>query len=571
MLVSSCKNYVLLIIFFGILAIALLAPLASNAYLTNSRELFNHVVGISQAKAALLEGQFPLRVMPEIFNNMRYPYFQFYSPLAYAFAGCIHLVLTPNNPLLACKITLWLGLVLAGVYMFRLIRMKFLSDHIALLAATLYLVSPYLLLNLNVRVDLTESLAICLLPMILFYSLNLHENPSWFAFSKTALVWFVLITTHIITFLSASVFIGLYLIIINIQDKLPLHHLIIVGAAYIFSCLLAAWFLYPMLTLESLMYVHISLFDPYSKNALNPLATLLSIKALAPMPLPQRGLFNVPMYVGVGLPILLSVGFLIARRLIAPIKNSKMHVTPLLFLFVISIFVAWSPIDFWQYLPPQFSVLQFSFRILSQTMWLGVLLFAELQNSLFADKLNQQYLAIGLLLILMANSSWLMDNKSITTPLAQTIKQPKLIEWGANAYVINPDVYQANAMQNVNLNTNQTQKFCRQQHGLITCALPPAETNTQVQLPILFYPGMLMVKIDGHTVPYYPVSTPKNTALQIPFTTYLATITQPAGVHIITAKFIGNVNANRVSAVCWIILLIGLSRLFWIRLVRRRI
>src|SRR6185437_15679374 len=95
------KKTFLLFIFFGLLALALFSPIASNEYIPDSADFSNHIVNIIQAKQALHEGQFPVRVAPSLYDGWRYPYYQFYSPFVYTLAGAIHYWLTPDNPFIA--------------------------------------------------------------------------------------------------------------------------------------------------------------------------------------------------------------------------------------------------------------------------------------------------------------------------------------------------------------------------------------------------------------------------------------------------------------------------------------
>jgi hypothetical protein len=68
---------------YGVVAISLLAPMASNEILPAAVDHGNHVAMIIQGRMALEEGQFPLRVAPWQHNSWRYPLYQFYSPFVY--------------------------------------------------------------------------------------------------------------------------------------------------------------------------------------------------------------------------------------------------------------------------------------------------------------------------------------------------------------------------------------------------------------------------------------------------------------------------------------------------------
>jgi hypothetical protein len=81
-----------------LLALGLLAPMASNGVLPAALDHANHTASIVQAKMALDEGQFPLKVAPFEHDHMRYPLFQFYSNTPYLIGGLIYKYVTPRNP-----------------------------------------------------------------------------------------------------------------------------------------------------------------------------------------------------------------------------------------------------------------------------------------------------------------------------------------------------------------------------------------------------------------------------------------------------------------------------------------
>src|SRR5271163_4175184 len=95
---------------YFLLALGLLAPMASNTVLPAAPDHPNHTASIVQAKMALDEGQFPLKVAPFEHVGLRYPLFQFYSQTPYLIGGLIYKYVTPKNPWLALKIVYLLGL-----------------------------------------------------------------------------------------------------------------------------------------------------------------------------------------------------------------------------------------------------------------------------------------------------------------------------------------------------------------------------------------------------------------------------------------------------------------------------
>src|SRR5215213_433345 len=77
-----------LLLLYLLVILIMLAPLASASMPDSpAQDLANHVSGIIEARNALAEGQFPIRVAPNQINRERYPIFQFYGNLPYMAGG----------------------------------------------------------------------------------------------------------------------------------------------------------------------------------------------------------------------------------------------------------------------------------------------------------------------------------------------------------------------------------------------------------------------------------------------------------------------------------------------------
>src|SRR5262249_13866801 len=77
--------------FYVPLSLVVLSPLTCKFMpYTGANDLANHVSGIIEARNALAEGQFPIRVAPHQLNGQRYPIFQFYGNLSYTAGGLLY-------------------------------------------------------------------------------------------------------------------------------------------------------------------------------------------------------------------------------------------------------------------------------------------------------------------------------------------------------------------------------------------------------------------------------------------------------------------------------------------------
>lgn len=444
MWVLKLRQYFYLSVFFGIFSLSLLAPIASNSILPEAPDFANHSAAIVQAKLALDEGQFPIRVAPWQHGGLRYPVFQFYSPLPYTLAALLYKwspdIGIEGNPYFALKSVIWLSLFIAGIYMFRLTYRLTRSQPLSILTGIVYITTPYFLININTRGAFTEAIGQGIIPISLFYMLKHYKSPSLRSALFASLSWFALITTHIITFVYTSLFIGALLLFLTINSTSKWRNLLSSGLIYIFGCLLACWFLVPIALISKFLLISDGLGSPFNSNWLTPISTLLSIAAVSPMPLPGNGLLTMPLYPSVGWPMLIAVGasvYFIFQQKIVICYRHKNFIFLLLSLFMISFFMVWSPVDFWRFLPQFLVIAQFSYRILAQTSWIGALLFAFVIIEIFNGKIDARHLLIGVLLIGLASSSWLPTNKSSFIEIESIIHSPDL-GYGQSAYLVKP-------------------------------------------------------------------------------------------------------------------------------------
>ncbi len=252
---------VFLLILFSLLAALILTPLTSNSFIPRDLDYQNHLIGVMEAKRALIEGQFPLRSAH--YQSWRYPLFQFYSPTSYTLAGLIYQWLTPGNPLIAEKILLWFLLVISGIYFYRLAYEFVRSRPAATLAAVAWLTMPYYLITINYIGALNEAAALSILPAVLFYTLQRYIHPADNkTLLKTALAWYLLITTHLVTAVTASFFVALLLFFMTCRSRKWIN-LLDVGVAYAFACFLAMWYLWPIASLHNEFLVSRSFDNNY--------------------------------------------------------------------------------------------------------------------------------------------------------------------------------------------------------------------------------------------------------------------------------------------------------------------
>lgn len=440
-------QFVWIFLFYAVIAAALIAPIASQTDIPSMADFINHLAEIIQAKMALSSGQFPLRIAP----LWAYPIYQFYSPTTYLVAGLIYWFLTPSNPLIAYQLITWMSLILGGVYLSR-VAYWFTGVRIAaLLAGVVYMTAPYNII-VHFRIgDLNEGVALGVLPIVLFYTLVYFYRPlDHKNLVKMVLAYYVLITTHLVTSIYFTLFVGLLLLCIALKNKRYFSHLTSVVVGYIWSGLLACWFLAPVIFFQKYLYVSDTYnTTDYLKRFTPSLWNLFSMTALV-----TKGSASAvaTLHPALGWPILLGVGvscYAFLNHQKSKNKRADYWLPALLVVFLVTFFCSWSPINFWQWLPTDLRIAQYSWRLLGQVMWLGAILFAWSIAWIFKNQLDKRHMLIGAFLIMMSISPWIISVSTFKISLAEFKQHPFLV-YNNNAYLLNFDEH-TNFVSQINM------------------------------------------------------------------------------------------------------------------------
>jgi hypothetical protein len=535
---------------FVVLIIAIMAPLASHVYVPYHDDFNYHLGNIMEARAAILNGNFFwLRMAPTAFWGWLYPEFQFYAPFPYMVAGFIYIVLA-HNPLDPYKFGIGLSLLLGAWYSYRLYVFLFKNEVAALLGAVLYLFSPYLLINIDVRGDFVEAFAQGLVPIVLYYAFRLfyQEGGGWqkyYFILVNILCFYVLATAHLVTFIYSSLFAFILFFFLALHYK-KFKNLLWLLLCYALGLLLAAWYLVPLLVTQHFLVIGgYGLYSPWESTWLTHISTLLAPKGIDPGPQ-----LLTEVYAGIGLPLTFAMGYWIYRLLNRAdinfsIDRGFLKIT--LGVCLGAFLLLWSPVNVWKFLPSTFYVLQFTFRLLTQLMWLGGLLFVAGLVDLFEQQLTRRHLVVGIILIVLSGSGWLystlIDTKLPLLPIAETVKPEN---YNTSDYFVASQAVKIMPNKNI-LNVFVTQKNCKQAHLVSICTFDIKAKTQALQLPIFYYPGLLQIRANGQEIAYYP-SVIKTSIRDI----VLAAITLPQGHYVVESKFVGMIWANWLSGITWV-------------------
>jgi 6-pyruvoyl-tetrahydropterin synthase related domain len=398
--------------FFAMVATGLMSPLASNTILPSTTDLVPHVNASWQARLALEEGQFPLRVAPLEREGRRYPQFQLYGQLPYTAAAVLQVFLLPDSPeapYVALKIVIWASLVIAGASLFRLARYLGARDAAALVAAVAYMASPYLLVNLHARGALVEGIAQGLLPLALYQLLRFVAGGGRVRYAAAVLAVTAILLTHLITFAYNLAAAGLLIAVLSRRRALlRLGRAAAVAAG---TVALSLYFLMPIVALRGWLGITTgsrSTMDRY--RWVTPLMSLLSPYSVPPVPVGAEGL---PAFIHPAIGLVSLAGALLAAALLLrlvptpPTRALRRFAPGLLVVFALGLLLAWSPLNVWRTLPDVFSLAQFTYRLITLPMWSGAVLLALALTAVLPRGHGALSATAGCALVLMASGSYL--------------------------------------------------------------------------------------------------------------------------------------------------------------------
>lgn len=226
------------------------------------------VARVQQMHKALTDGMFPVRWAADLGYGYGYPIFNFYAPLAY-YIGAVFMLIG-FNALIATKLMIGTGVVLAGVFMYFLAR-EFWGKMGGILSAILYVYAPYHALNIYVRGAIAELWAYGILPLTFFsvYKLfstvqsvaNLETKSKiknqrskiniriWLWVCVSALSYAAIIVSHNLTAMMVTPFLFVFASFLYIKNRFGTNtykpHYILLGI--LVGMLLSAFYSLPVL------------------------------------------------------------------------------------------------------------------------------------------------------------------------------------------------------------------------------------------------------------------------------------------------------------------------------------
>lgn len=218
---KTCINYLLLIIASIIICI----PLFSKELNIYSDDGIQHICRLIGTYQTITSKEFMPMIMSTFCNNFGYSWNIFYSPLT-AYAPLIFKVF--NLSFVNClKIFVFIVTLFSGITMYKFVFKVTQNKNIASLSAVLYVLAPYRITDMYIRVAIAELTSFVFIPMIFngLYTIINKEEKSFL------LVWGTagLILTHTVVTLYTAILCFIYLLVFikKLKNKLVLKYLLL--------------------------------------------------------------------------------------------------------------------------------------------------------------------------------------------------------------------------------------------------------------------------------------------------------------------------------------------------------
>jgi len=202
------------IIFVLILSIFTILPFLRSGFFPMHDD--TQVARVYEMARGLSDGMFPVRWSADLGYGFGYPIFNFYDPLPYYIGGVIEAL--GLNALIATKIMMALGVMLAGVSMYFLGK-EFWGKSGGILSALFYVYAPYHALDVYVRGDVAEFWAYAFVPLVFLGLWKIYKEEKWRYVVLSSVSFALIIISHNLTAMMVLPFLVLFFLYLMFKAK----------------------------------------------------------------------------------------------------------------------------------------------------------------------------------------------------------------------------------------------------------------------------------------------------------------------------------------------------------------
>jgi len=163
------SNWILILIF--VLGLSISWPLFKSGYFSHQDDL--HIIRIVEMRKCFSDLQIPCRWVPDMGWGNGFPLFNFYGVAAYYLGAIISYFI---GFIATSKLLFFVALTAGSFGIYFLVK-DLWGKYAGLTSAVLYLFAPYKALDIYVRGALTESMALAIIPFVLYFGYRKKYVP----------------------------------------------------------------------------------------------------------------------------------------------------------------------------------------------------------------------------------------------------------------------------------------------------------------------------------------------------------------------------------------------------------
>lgn len=255
---NDIKSYSLILILFFAITFPAYSALFHSGMLT-SHDGEGHIIRMFEFNTAVADGHFPVRWSKRLNWGLGYPYFNFNYPLTYYLTYFLSRL--GFDLLAAFKIILLLSFPLSGFFTFLWLKEHF-SKVASFAGAMFYTLIPYHFLNVYVRGNIAETLALTVVPLGFYSIIKLNKQPS---LRKTILLGLCLSSIILFHNITALLFLPILLIYSLLLGVTKKYFKFILGA-FVLPIFITCFFWFPVLVTKPLITIDKTFPLYYLKN-----------------------------------------------------------------------------------------------------------------------------------------------------------------------------------------------------------------------------------------------------------------------------------------------------------------
>lgn len=336
------KAYIIILIISIIISIPMFSPNFNMQY----DDGVQHICRLIGTLDSIKEGQIFPMIMSKFCNNFGYSWNLFYSPTT-AYIPLIFKIFNISFEM-CLKIFMLFVSIFTGISMYFFMKKITKNDNISILAAILYILAPYRLNDMYIRLAISELTSFIFIPIVfngLYTIINEKRKTFLLVIGSVGMI-----LTHSLLTVYLVIFCLIYIIVnINKIDKKVILELL---KSIILIILLTSFYTFPLI--ESKLSADYEVFNQEHMVRTN---TLIDLK-----PNILELFFNQKGRMMYGIGIIVILGVIYSLFILKKIKDKKNFIL-FLILGIISLIMTLDIFPF-EKLPSFFTMMQFSFRML---------------------------------------------------------------------------------------------------------------------------------------------------------------------------------------------------------------